>query len=185
MLLNCRRMAVLLLFGVSLCACSAMSPAEAPPTTPETKPRPIPVPDLPPVAIAPKEDVIKPKESAPRAVVQPVRVDSDRSVFFLPRMSTVGDGEKEKLKECADQLKQNPKQIVLLTSYSDDLGSKSYNLAISEQRIAAVGSALRSLGVERRQIRRNRSNSVKTTAHACRAEDCRQQMRRVEFLCGA
>lgn len=104
-------------------------------------------------------------------------------ILFPPRMTGVDAQGKDKLRACAEYLKQNPKKTVTLIGYSDNQGSKSYNLALTEQRIAAVSSALRAFGTEPGQIRRNRSQSVQAGAAACRNDECRRQMRRVEFVC--
>lgn len=108
-----------------------------------------------------------------------------QSIFFPPDMAMVGDDEVDKLRSCAEMLKRSPRRTILLVAYSDDLGSRSYNIAIAEQRLAAVSDALRSLGVERGQIRRHRSNSVKIASFVCRNEACRQRLRRVDFSCKA
>lgn len=111
--------------------------------------------------------------------------DASQSIFFPPDVSLVGDEEVDKLRACVEELKQSRRRSILLVAYSDDLGSRSYNIAIAEQRLAAVSAALRSLGVERGQIRRHRSNSVKIATFACRSETCRQRLRRVDFSCKA
>ncbi|SDI23567.1 OmpA family protein [Propionivibrio dicarboxylicus] len=111
--------------------------------------------------------------------------DAAQSIFFPPDVTMLGDEEVDKLRACADVLKQSPRRSILLVAYSDDLGSRSYNIAIAEQRLAAVSAALRSLGVERGQIRRHRSNSVKIASFVCSNEACRQRLRRVDFSCKA
>ncbi len=111
--------------------------------------------------------------------------DAAHSIFFPPDVAMVGDEEVDKLRSCVETLKQSPRRSILLVAYSDDLGSRSYNIAIAEQRLAAVSAALRSLGVERGQIRRYRSNSVKVASFVCRNEACRQRLRRVDFSCKA
>jgi outer membrane protein OmpA-like peptidoglycan-associated protein len=52
----------------------------------------------------------------------------------------------KKLRQHAEYLKQNPKTVVTLVGYVDDAGSRSYNLAITEQRILAVKQLLRTYG---------------------------------------
>jgi len=170
--------------GIYLYGCSATPVVEGHPKNPniEIQPR-TPFPDLPLIATQPTESVAPTPES--KVVAQRINRHRERSIYFLPHMASVDDEGKEKLRGCADLLKRNSKKLVVLVGYSDDMGSKSYNIAIAEQRITAVSSVLRSLGVQPRQIRRNRSNSVKSATHPCRSEECHQQMRRVEFVCGA
>ena len=180
-----RQLSIAAFFALSINACSTTPSGEPRTQPPENHTQPPPtIPDTPPIAAQSSKSISTPTETAPEVAAKPRITNRDQSIFFPSRSATVDNEEKEKLKECANRLKINPKKHVLLASYSDNLGSKSYNLAIAEQRIAAVSSALRALGVKPRQIRRNRSNSVKTASHACQTEECRQQMRRVEFLCG-
>lgn len=115
----------------------------------------------------------------------PPGADAAQSIFFPADAAVVGDEETDKLRACAETLKQSPRRSILLVAYSDDLGSRSYNIAIAEQRLAAVSAALRSLGVERGQIRRHRSNSVRVATFACHSEACRERLRRVDFSCKA
>lgn len=118
------------------------------------------------------------------AATQPPPAGAEQHwILFPPRMTSVDAQGKDKLRACAEYLKQNPKKTVTLIGYSDNQGSKSYNLALTEQRIAAVSSVLRAFGAEPGQIRRNRSQSVQAGAAACRNDECRRQMRRVEFVC--
>ena len=75
------------------------------------------------------------------------------------------------------------KGIVTLHGYTDHLGSPSYNLAIAEQRVNAVATALRRNGIAATQIRRNAVGSERVPA-ACRSVQCRRLMRRVELVFG-
>jgi len=108
-------------------------------------------------------------------------VDEDNNVFFDRGATTVNEREKEKLRQHASRLKQNPKTHITLTVYSDDLGSRNYKLAVAEERLMAVSKLLRSYGVLSRQIQRNRSASVKNSS-ACSTNDCLRLKRRVELV---
>ena len=172
-----------LALGISLCGCSATPSVEDQTKKPNIGIQPqIPVPDQPFIATRPIKGVSQTPVN--EVVVRPTVSDSKRSIYFPPRLASVDSEGKEKLRGCADILKRNTKKVVVLVGYSDDLGSKSYNLAIAEQRITAISLVLRSLGIQSTQIRRNRSNSVKGPARPCRSEECRRQMSRVEFVCG-
>ena len=112
----------------------------------------------------------------------PVTAISDQNNIFFPLNSaTVGDMERQKLRRHADRLKLNHDEIATLKGYTDNQGSRSYNLAITEERINAVRKMLRSYGVSKRQIRRNRSGGMKG-GDQCVTNECRQKMRRVELL---
>lgn len=105
-------------------------------------------------------------------------VSDDKIIYFPLRVTTVDEAGKEKLHRHAEYLKQNPTTVVTLVGYLDNLGSRNYNLAITEQRILTVKKLLRSYGVSARQIRRNSA----TTMTTCTSPDCRQKMRRVELV---
>jgi outer membrane protein OmpA-like peptidoglycan-associated protein len=102
------------------------------------------------------------------------------NVYFQLRSTAVDEAGKLKLREHADRLKQNPKERVTLIGHMDDLGSRNYNLAITEERLMAVNRQLRAFGVPARQIRRNRAAS-ESSSTPCRNEACRALMRRVEL----
>jgi outer membrane protein OmpA-like peptidoglycan-associated protein len=127
---------------------------------------------LPPVAIT----------SPPVSEETPViPVSEDDNIFFLVRSAAVDDAGKEKLRQLADRLKLDRKETVLLVGYTDDRGSRSYNLALTEERLTTVGKLLRTYGVPARQIRRNRIGRVAPPG-SCSTDACRQQMRRVELV---
>ena len=103
------------------------------------------------------------------------------AVFFALRSAHVDSEGVALLRKHADRLKQNRKSIVTLVGYSDGSGCRSYNLAITEERLAAVSALLRKYGVTARQIRRNRGYSVRTQAD-CQSTECQKKMRRVELV---
>lgn len=112
---------------------------------------------------------------------RPVGVrDEVNNVYFELRSTLIDDAGKATLREHAERLKANPKEKVTLIGHMDDLGSRNYNLAITEERLAAVSSQLRALGVQARQIRRDRA-SGDSDSPPCRNEACRALMRRVEL----
>jgi outer membrane protein OmpA-like peptidoglycan-associated protein len=140
------------------------SPAPTAPVSEETKP-------ITTVAVPPER----------KSPAEPRVNDEDNNVFFDRGSTSVNTAEKEKLREHANRLKQNPKKYVTLTGYADDLGSRNYKLAIAEERLVAVNKVLQSYGVSPRQIRRNRSASVKNSP-ACKKADCLRLKRRVELV---
>ena len=148
------------------------SPPPFPPMPSDESP---PVIALPPAPFAEKITPAVPEEetSAP--------LSEENNIFFPVRSAIVSDKGEEKLRLHADRLKWDRKETVLLVGHSDDQGSRNYNLAITEERLMAVEKSLRSYGVSLRQIRRNRSGSVKNPP-SCTTSECRQQMRRVELV---
>lgn len=163
----CGLSSVLLLYGCSTPApIASISPDEPPPviTFPYT-----------PLVEEITPSVPETESTAP--------VLEENNIFFVLRSAIVSDTGKEKLRVHADRLKLDRKKTVLLVGHADDQGSRSYNLAITEERLMAVEKSLRHFGVALRQIRRNRSGSgsVKNPS-SCTTNECRQQMRRVELI---
>ena len=103
------------------------------------------------------------------------------NVYFAPRSAQVDVIGQQTLRALADRLAGSRRATVLLIGHSYGQGSRSYNLAITEERLVAVGKLLRSHGVAARQIRRDRVGSVRN-APDCRDEACWRQARRVELF---
>ncbi len=164
--LGCLFVAALALYGCSTPQPSAQSlPTES---TPVVAPS---ITQASVVETAPPEVEVKPIVTVPEA----------DAIFFPPGSTTVDATGKEKLRQHADRLKQNPKAFVTLVGYTDGQGSRNYNLAIAEERLTAVNKLLRTYGVSPGKIRHNRIGSVKTPT-ACTSADCRQKLRRVELV---
>ena len=108
-------------------------------------------------------------------------VADENTIFFSSRSTTVDAAGKEKLRRIAERLASNPKEKVSLVGYSDNQGSRSYNLAITEERLLSVEKWLKSYRVPAKQIGRKRIGAPKTTAK-CQSNACQQQMRRVELV---
>ena len=113
---------------------------------------------------------------------QPIKpVSEENNIFFSSRSTTVDDAGKEKLRRHADRLKLNPVETVFLVGYTDEQGSRNYNLAITGERLVVVEKLLKSYRVPARQIRSKRIGSSKKLTK-CSSADCRQRMRRVELV---
>ena len=108
-------------------------------------------------------------------------IPDENTIFFSSRSTTVDAAGKEKLRRIAERLASNPKEKVSLVGYSDNQGSRSYNLAITEERLLSVEKWLKSYRVPAKQIGRKRIGAPKTTAK-CQSNACQQQMRRVELV---
>jgi outer membrane protein OmpA-like peptidoglycan-associated protein len=118
--------------------------------------------------------------AVPAEVAPPVLVE-ENSVFFRIRSALISAEDQEKLKRHAGRLKADRRATVTLVGHTDELGSRSYNLALTEERLSAVSKKLRSYGVAPRQIRRNRSGGVRQHA-GCTTDKCRDRARRVELV---
>lgn len=105
------------------------------------------------------------------------------SVYFAPGASDIDGDGMALLRRCADRLKSDERRRVTLVGMTDDLGSRTYNVAIADRRIAGVQLALRRLGVAAHQIKR-RNMGGEMARNRCADEACRKPMRRVEVHCG-
>lgn len=160
-----------LIAAVAVYGCSTPAPVSPPPVA---EPKPVAAAVPPPPPAEPAAPPIVAEKPAPAIV-------DENNVFFAPGSTAVDDAGNDKLRQCADRLKQNPKQHVILRGYADELGSRSVSLALTEQRLSAVSKALRGYGASPRQIRRNRVASVKKPV-SCAATGCRQPLGRVEMV---
>ena len=128
---------------------------------------------------APVEPLPSPPVARPAKPV--VVVDAENNVFFMAGTTTVDADGKQTLQRHAQRLKADAKLELMLIGHTDDQGSRSYQLAIAEQRLDAVFKLLRSLGVPARQLRRypvGREMSIP----GCSTAECRSSMRRVELV---
>lgn len=156
--------------------------AESPPRAEIAAPQPVPT-VAPTAAATAAAATSAPADAAPAVpadVAPPVLVDED-NVFFRIRSALISAEDQEKLKRHAERLKADRRTTVTLVGHTDELGSRSYNLALTEERLSAVSKQLRSYGVSSRQIRRNRSGGVRQHA-GCTTDECRDRVRRVELV---
>jgi outer membrane protein OmpA-like peptidoglycan-associated protein len=165
---------------VLLAACQSMPPTAEPPAS-----RPASGDSAPPspAPAAPSGNNLSNATDTPAAAPEQAIsfIHDSNTIYFPQRVTTVDRIGKEKLRLHAEYLKKNPKRAVILTGHTDDLGSRSYNLIIAEERIEAVSKQLRTYGVANRQILRKSVHKDKSPA-ACISPDCRQKMRRVELM---
>jgi outer membrane protein OmpA-like peptidoglycan-associated protein len=162
--------ALLPLLALLLSACAATPPASI------DEPA-MPVATTQETAAAAAAPTLQPSASTSAS---PAVVDAN-AIFFRRGEAQISNAEAVKLDAHAERLRANPRLVVTLIGHTDHLGSRAYNLAIAEQRTVAVMKQLRELGVPTKQIRR-RSYGNETAITACRSEECRARMRRVDLL---
>ena len=162
-------LATLILFGCSTPPVTSTTSGAAVPTGATSEPPPAQAEDKGTEAA----------ESGTSGDADPAVIEAD-NIYFQLRSTTVDEAGELKLRAHAERLKQNPKERVTLIGHMDDLGSRNYNLAITEERLMAVSKQLRAYGVPARQIRRERAAS-EISPTPCRNEACRALMRRVEL----
>lgn len=169
--------AIILLVGM-LAACGGTPPRADPANAP---PAATPAPSPPPAPqAAPAGTGNTAARAEPTDTPAPTITD-ENSIFFVAGATRVDPVGAAKLRRHAARLKENPRQDVTLVGHTDNLGSSSYNLAIAEQRAAAVARMLQSMGVSRSQIRHYGMGDEKT-GPTCRTAACRQKKRRVDLI---
>lgn len=110
----------------------------------------------------------------------PPAIAEGRSVFFARGSADIDQEALKVLERHASRLRSDPRLVVTLIGHSDHLGSRSYNLAIAEQRVAAVAKVLRTMEVQRNQIRKISLGNEKPGV-ACQSDSCRRKWRRVDL----
>ncbi len=102
-------------------------------------------------------------------------------MHFAPGKSEVLKADAALLDSTAAWLKQNPNWLILIEGYTDDLGTKDQNLAVSERRARSVMRYLVTKGVEPERIS---IASYGADRPICteKIEGCRAKNRRVHFL---
>lgn len=108
-------------------------------------------------------------------------VDEKSNIFFSLGSSTINHRERDKLQNIATILKGNKAMCVTLVGHANDNGSSTFNLAVADARVESVGAALKRIGVNSRQIKKNVVGGEKFPM-ACKSAECRRKMRRVELI---
>lgn len=108
-------------------------------------------------------------------------IAEENAVFFTLGSAALSHTGRQKLEIIAERLIADRTLHVSLVGYANDNGSTSFNLAVSENRLATVAAFLRKRGVLGEQIRVQVLGSEKTPSN-CRSSKCRQEFRRVDLL---
>jgi peptidoglycan-associated lipoprotein len=108
-------------------------------------------------------------------------LDSDSAIFFALASTVVDDAGREVLRRHAARLQSDPRLTVTLSGYTDDLGSREYNIALGQKRVDAVEQELRALRVPAKQIRKRAYGYEKARPQRCASDACRQGLRRVQL----
>jgi len=130
----------------------------------------------PPVVTAPEAPPSPREEASPRA-------PSTFVVLFDRSLSVINDDQATVLFAVAEALKNDASAIVRIGGHADRMawkGNRSSNLALSEDRAAAVARALGALGVKAERIRRTAFGDKRPVDDRA-TEDAYQRNRRVEL----
>jgi peptidoglycan-associated lipoprotein len=74
-------------------------------------------------------------------------------IVFAQNERMLSEESRAKLYGFAMEIKRNPKHIVTLKAFSDNWGSRDYNLAMLEQRLRTVSETLHEFGIQKSRIR--------------------------------
>lgn len=141
---------------------------------------PQPEPGVPSQVESPRAEMRQtpPTERSERQVV--AAVDPENCVFFERGSASLDESGRALLRQHAERLKANSKQQVVLAGFSDNVGSRTFSIALADKRISTVQAQLRDYGVAPRQMRRAVAG-VEQNSKACQSEECLRLMRRVEI----
>lgn len=102
-------------------------------------------------------------------------------INFDYKSTKISEKSLDNIKEFANLLKKNPEYSCKIIGYSDDIGSKRYNLKLSKQRADSVVDALVKEGVSRSQLTAVGAGEANPIADNA-TEDGRAKNRRIEAI---
>ncbi|MEZ4739649.1 MAG: PKD domain-containing protein [Flavobacteriales bacterium] len=102
------------------------------------------------------------------------------AIHFEFKSADIGPGSEEVLERITQMMRQHPEVNLVIEAHTDDVGSRSYNFDLSEQRANSVRNYLESEGID--PVRLVPVGHGKNQPIASnKTEEGRQQNRRVEF----
>ncbi len=109
-----------------------------------------------------------------------IKLTFDSQLLFDFGKSSLKESNKDDLWKLATTLKQYPDTDVLIVGHTDNVGSESFNQALSKKRAGAVSSELSSTGISKNRLKiKGKGESQPSETNA--SEDGRTQNRRVEI----
>ncbi len=178
---------VALCLSLGLAGCAKKAPAPAPPAPPPPAPATTPPPPPPPPPPAPA-----PAPEAPRALTEEElfakksleELNAEKpltDVFFAYDSYTVSEEGRAALQKNMEWLRKWGSTRVLVEGHGDSRGTPEYNLALGEQRAAAVRDYLVSLGLPAERVTIV-SKGEEQPFCTDEGESCFSQNRRGHFL---
>ena len=107
-------------------------------------------------------------------------MEPENNVFFEQGSWDIDETGRATLRLHAERLKANRKTRVTLIGHAESFGSRAMGIAIAEKRVNVVYAQLRAYGVPSRQLLRA-NMGIEKNSKACRSQECRRLMRRVEL----
>ncbi len=102
------------------------------------------------------------------------------SVYFEFDRSNIRPGERSKIEQVAEHLRQNPNQNILLEGHCDWRGTTEYNLGLGDRRASSVSEYLQNLGIPRSRIEVLSMGDLEAAVGGTEAQMAED--RRVEFV---
>ncbi|HCY40073.1 MAG TPA: hypothetical protein DHV48_01745 [Prolixibacteraceae bacterium] len=110
---------------------------------------------------------------AQKMKVAPVYFDFNKASYFT--------GEKSKIDQLVNLLKQNSNYKVNITGHADNVGADAYNMNLSKNRINAVVKTITASGIKKNRILSQKALGESSPAATNDTEEGRALNRRVEF----
>ncbi len=173
-----------LALGIAGCAKKAPAPAPAPPPPPPaTTPAPPPPPPPPPPAPAPEAPrPLTEEELFAKKTLDELNAEKPLGdVFFAYDRSEITEEGRTILQKNMEWLRKWTSTRVLVEGHCDNRGTPEYNLALGEQRAAAVRDYLVSLGLPADRVTIVSKGEEQPFCNED-AESCWSQNRRGHFL---
>ena len=102
------------------------------------------------------------------------------AIHFAYKSSDLGEGSEPVLEQVLDLLKQHPELQLVIEAHTDDVGSRAYNIDLSQKRAQSVEAYLLANGVSTERlipIGHGKNQPIASN----KTEEGRSQNRRVEF----
>lgn len=125
----------------------------------------------------------KDKMKLPPIVLKKIRANANivlNNIFFDFDKASLRPDSKPELQRVANVLKDNPSMKIEISGHTDNKGSATYNLKLSESRAKSVVDFLISSGIEKSKLSFKGYGFLKPIA-SNETEEGRQQNRRTEF----
>lgn len=110
-----------------------------------------------------------------------IRASTFNNIYFAYGSSEFTESARKSIERHAERLLANPRKLVTLVGYTDDLSSSSYSIALGVRRAEAVREQLLLLKVLPSQVRIISYGHDKFPTVPCHSEVCRESYRRVEL----
>jgi outer membrane protein OmpA-like peptidoglycan-associated protein len=104
------------------------------------------------------------------------------SHYFRSNQIALDESAIALISRYAETLRDNQDNWIVLRGHRNDLGSSSYEIALGQQRIDAVRTALLSAGVKPARIRTEIHGDDTGVVSACDNDDCRRQRQCVDIV---